>query len=132
MKRLDGPDARYWQELEAGKLVLPRCAGCEQWIWPAAHRCPSCKSEEVTWQERPMHGTVFSWTRSWHRFGLSESIDLPYTSVLIEIDDCGIRLLGLLDDPDQIDPSIGDAVSGRPSTTKVLDDDIPTITWNRS
>jgi hypothetical protein len=79
-----------------------------------------------------MRGAVFSWTRTWHRFGLTESLDLPFTSVLAEIDDCGVRLLGRLEDPDQVDPRIGEALVGALSETVVGDDRPPVILWRRS
>ena len=62
------------------------------------------------WTELPMRATVFSWTRTWHRFGFTESLDLPFTTVLVTVDNCGIRLLGRLDDPNRIDPVIGEAL----------------------
>ena len=101
MSRADGADAPYWDGLEQGKLMLPRCNGCDRWIWPAAHRCGACGSTGVRWVERSMTATVFSWTRTWHAFGGAESLGLPFTTVLVDIDDCGIRLLGRLDDPDR-------------------------------
>lgn len=78
-----------------------------------------------------MRATVYSWTRTWHRFGLTESLDLPFTTVLAEVSDCGIRLLGRLDDPDRIDPAPGEPLVGRPGTTTVGEDAIPTIIWQR-
>jgi len=127
----DGADAPYWNGLAEGRLLLPRC-GCGDWLWPAANRCGVCGGEEVQWIERPMRGTIFSWTRTWHRFGFTESLDLPFVSIVATVDDCGIRLLGRLDDPDQVDPVIGGAISGRVGATRVEGRDIPTIIWSRS
>jgi uncharacterized OB-fold protein len=132
MSRNDGADAPYWHELSGGRLVLPRCTGCDRWMWPAGHRCGACGSVGVRWEELPMRATVFSWTRTWHRFGGSESLDLPFTSVLAEVDGCGVRLLGRLDDPHRIDPKIGEPLVGRPGKTIVGDDTIPTIIWSRA
>ena len=131
MSSQDGADAPYWQGLEAGRLVLPRCEGCGRWIWPAARRCGVCGSTDMHWIERPMRASLFSWTRTWHRFAGTESLDLPFTSVVAEVDDCGIRLLGRLDDPDRIDPVVGEPLVGRPDATIVGADRIPTIIWSR-
>jgi hypothetical protein len=79
-----------------------------------------------------MRATVFSWTRTWHRFALTESLDVPFTNVLAAIDDCGVRLLGLLDDPARTDPEIGDALVGRAEQRIVGDDRIPVIVWSRA
>lgn len=132
MSRADGADAPYWDGLEQGKLMLPRCNGCDRWIWPAAHRCGACGSTGVRWVERSMTATVFSWTRTWHAFGGAESLGLPFTTVLVDIDDCGIRLLGRLDDPDRIDPKLGEPLTGRIGRTQAGDESIPTIIWSRA
>ena len=79
-----------------------------------------------------MRATLYSWTRTWHRFGLTEGLDLPFTSVVAAVDGCGIRLYGRLDDPDRIDPRIGEPLSGRIGETRVSDRAIPTIIWSRS
>ncbi|GGE00226.1 hypothetical protein GCM10011529_03010 [Polymorphobacter glacialis] len=135
MTRSSGADAPYWQGLADGKLLFPRCTGCDRWMWPAGHRCGSCGAVGVTWTERAMTAAIFSWTRTWHRFALTESLDLPFTSIVAEVDDCGIRLLGRLDDPDRIDPVIGEPLTGRIGTTVIRTgvgtDPIPTIIWSR-
>lgn len=131
VNRNDGADAPYWRGLEQGKLLLPRCNGCDCWMWPAGHRCGRCGGIGVRWEDRSMTATIFSWTRTWHRFGLTEGLDLPFTTVLAEVDDCGVRLLGRLDDPDRIDPVPGEPLIGRPGTTRAGDDEIPTIIWRR-
>lgn len=112
--------------------MLPRCDGCERWIWPAAHRCGACGGAGVHWEERAMTATVFSWTRTWHRFALTEAIDLPYASVLAEVENCGVRLLGRLDDPDRVDPVIGEPLTGRIGETIAGENRIPTIIWSRT
>ncbi len=127
-----GADAPYWDGLAQGKLFVPRCDSCDRWMWPAGRRCGTCGSTDARWIERNMAATVFSWTRTWHRFGMTESLDLPFTSVVAQVDDCGIRLLGLLDDPDRVDPRIGQQLIGRPGHTVVGDDQIPTIIWSRA
>ena len=128
----DGADAPYWEGLAAGRLLLPRCKGCDRWVWPARHRCGDCGTVGIRWVEREMRATVFSWTRTWHRFGMTEALDLPFTSIVASVADCGIRLLGRLDDPDRVDPVIGEPLHGRTSETVVGNRSIPTIIWSRA
>lgn len=125
----DGP---YWQGLEQGRLMLPRCRGCGAWRWPAGHRCGGCGTKGMDWVEQAMRATVFTWTRTWHRFGLTEGLNLPYTNIVAEIDGSAIRLMGLLDDPDSIDPLIGEPVQGRVGRTAVGERSLPVIIWSRS
>lgn len=132
MSGRDGADAPYWEGLEEGRLMLPRCDGCDRWMWPAGRRCGRCGGVGIHWVERPMTGTVFSWTRTWHRFGGTEGLELPFTSVVAEIDGCGVRLLGHLDDPNKVDPAIGEALHGRPDVSLVGDRQVPTIRWSRA
>ena len=132
MRRRDGADAPYWEGLEQGKLVLPRCKGCDRWAWPAAHRCGVCGTLGNHWVERQMKATVFSWTTTWHRFAMNDSLDLPFTSVVAEVDDCGVRLLGRYDDPGRENPQIGETLTGLLGETVVGENHIPTIIWSRS
>ncbi|QSB45349.1 OB-fold domain-containing protein [Tsuneonella flava] len=131
MSRFDGPDAPYWEALEDGRLMLPRCSACQTWIWPAAHRCGACHADDVQWVEMPLEATVFTWTRTWHRFGLTEDFELPFTTVLAEIAHCGIRLLGNLEDPDRVDPEIGQRLTGTIGSTRTPDGELPVINWSR-
>lgn len=86
----------------------------------------------MDWLEQPLNATVFSWTRTWHRFGLTDGLDLPYTNIVAELEGSGIRLMGLLDDPDQVNPAIGEAVIGRIGKTQVGDRSLPIIIWSRN
>lgn len=79
----------------------------------------------------PLEATVFTWTRTWHRFGLTEAFELPFTTVLAEIDNCGIRLLGNLEDPNQVDPEIGQRLVGRIGSTRTRTNEFPVINWSR-
>ncbi|WP_292959855.1 Zn-ribbon domain-containing OB-fold protein [Novosphingobium sp. UBA1939] len=130
--RLDGADAPYWQGLERGLLLLPRCRTCAHWCWPAGHRCSACGSTGMVWEERPLRAKVYSWTRTWHRFGYTESLDLPYVTVVAELEDCAVRLMGRMDDPAPANPRIGEALIGRVDETVVGQDRIPTIVWSRA
>lgn len=127
----DSTDAPYWQALEEGRLVLPCCEQCGHWQWPATSYCSRCGAQKFDWLDRPMIGAIFSWTRTWHRFGLTEAFDLPFVSIVASVADCGIRLIGRLEDPDQIDPVIGQAINGTPGSTMVEGRKIPTIIWSR-
>lgn len=106
-----GADAEYWAGLAQGQVRLQSCSGCGKWHWPAVWRCGTCGSWEHRWQEVPMQGHIFSWTRSWHDFGGADSLKPPYVSVVVELEHpAGVRLLGTLSDPDST-PAIGQRVT---------------------
>ncbi|MET0363455.1 MAG: OB-fold domain-containing protein [Sphingobium sp.] len=124
-------DARFWQALGEGHLEMPRCAGCGTWHFPAVTRCGECGGWEQAWHQVPARGTIFSWTRSWHGFGGSESLDLPYVSVVVALEEAGgLRLMGLLDGADaETAVAIGAPVVGQVGSVSYGDRDVATITW---
>lgn len=125
-----GADEPYWQAIADGTLALPQCGGCGRWRWPAPFRCGDCGSQTMDWIAVEPVGRIYSWTRTWHRFGGTESFPLPYVSVLVELPQAGgIRLLGRLDDG-EAQPSIGLAVAGHMVPTEAFDRSIPAWRWS--
>lgn len=128
-----GLDARYWDGLAQGRLCLPRCGGCGLWQWPAVARCGECGRWGSEWHALPLEGRVFSWTRTWHRFGGTEALPLPYISLLAEIDGTdGKRLMGLLEGVGEEERDLtGAPIVGRIGSTRFGDEDIPVTIWRR-
>ena len=127
-----GAEGPYWDGLAAGRLVLPRCAGCGTWHWPAVWRCGACGSWDHAWHEQPLAGSVYSWTRTHHRFAGTEGIDLPFVTLLVGLDAVPVRLQGLLEGGDtgvEGGLAIGAKVTGRTATTRYGADAIPSIRW---
>lgn len=123
-----GADGRYWEGLEAGNLVLPRCRSCQTWHWPARFRCGDCGSWDVDWQPVDLSGVIYSWTRTWHPFAGTESLGRPYCTVSVELPQAGsVRMFGLLEQPDAA--AIGVGVRGRVANSHVLGRDLPAIYW---
>jgi uncharacterized OB-fold protein len=126
---LASADQPYWTALEDGRLTMQHC-GCGVWHWPAVWRCGECGAWDPAWQDIAFAGQVFSWQRCTHRFGGTEGIALPYTSVLVEIDGTGgRRLLGLLEDGNDRLLSAGQPVSGRMEPIEVGGAMLPGIRW---
>lgn len=124
-----GAEAPYWQGLNDGRLVLPRCKGCGRWHWPAVFHCPACGSWEMAWEDVEPRGAIYSWTRNWHRFGGLEALDIPFITATVALPQAGgIRLMGLVE-PGDAEIAIGMAVAGQFSTTRCFGSDIPAIHW---
>lgn len=122
-------DAPYWAALAQGKLELPRCAGCDNWQWPAVSRCGECGSWESVWHDLPRAGTVFTWTRTHHPFGGIEGIEKPFVTVIVSIDGTDDkRLMGLYADAAN-DPVIGDKVTAEVAHVAFGDRQVPTLRW---
>lgn len=94
-----GADDRYWEGLEEGRFLLPRCAGCGRWMWPAHWRCGECGSWGLEWMDVEPVGTVYSWTRTHLSFDRvrERAAMVPYVLVLCELHDADARrVLGVL------------------------------------
>lgn len=109
----DGADTPFWEGLRLGNLILPRCGSCATWRALGRVMCPECHSFETDWVEVRPAGVVYTWIRS-HRDFMSElDVAAPYVTVLVELTDAPVRVLGILiDDEDDPAPRIGDAVDG--------------------
>jgi uncharacterized OB-fold protein len=126
-----GADERYWEALEEGRFVLPRCSGCQRWMWPAHFRCGVCGSWDVDWQDVEPVGSVYSFTRTWYSFDrVRERADqVPYVVVLAEIPAAGnSRVLGVLKG-DETGLASGAAVHGEIDPPSLLTKGYATIRW---
>ena len=106
----DGNDASFWQGLRDGVVRLPRCSECDTWCEPGRLICARCHSFSTSWQEVEARGTVFTWIRS-HRAFISElDVPAPYVTILVELDEAPVRLLGILEGAGDV--AIGARVRG--------------------
>jgi uncharacterized OB-fold protein len=124
-------DDRYWEGLEEGRFLLPRCPGCQRWIWPAHWRCGECGSWEIGWEDVEPVGTVYAWTRTWYSFDrIKERADqIPYVVVLAEIPAAGgTRVLGVLKG-DESGLRIGAPVAGEIDPPAPAAKGYATIRW---
>lgn len=107
----DGHDRAFWESLRGGELRLPRCASCGIWRTVGRPLCASCWSFDSTWEPVRPVGTIFSWARSQRAFMSELDVDVPYVSIVVELADVPVRLLGLLVGA-TVEPAIGDPVIG--------------------
>ena len=56
-----GLSAPYWEAARRHALVLQRCA-CRRYLFHPRANCPSCGSEQLTWEEVCGRGVVYSYT----------------------------------------------------------------------
>lgn len=106
----DGCDEPFWKALREGELRLPRCADCGSWRAPTQVLCRACRSFCTDWVAVAASGRVFTWARTHRAFMPELDADPPFTTALVELDGCGVRLLGLLRDAGEV--AIGDRVVG--------------------
>ena len=122
-------DAPYWEGLREGALRIQKCDGCGSWQWPAVYRCGECGRWDPPWRDVAMHGTIFSWTRTWQAFPGLELFGLPFITVLVELAGAGgVRLMGILDGEDE-GIAIGKPVQGEIIERTMQGEVMPTVVW---
>ena len=125
-------DAKYWEALSEGRLVMQQCQGCARWKWPAVSRCGECGTWYPEWKEIPLSGVLYGWTRNWYPFAGTEGIGVPFVAVLAALphaDDK--RLLGLYEGDESL-IKIGLPLKGRVDRTIFGDLKIPSIRWSQA
>ncbi len=124
-----GAETRYWEALIEGHLELPRCVSCGRWHWPAVWRCGDCGGWDHEWKRTSLSGSVFSWTRTWHKFGGAESFDIPFATALVTLAEVPVRLIGAVEGS-EAGLHIGASVTGRIGRTPFGEHRIPAIRWS--
>ena len=76
-----------------------------------------------------MAGTVFAWTRTWHRFGGAEDLGSRFVTALVTLSEVPVRLIGVMEG-DEAGLKVGSAVTGRIDSTQFGGEAIPAIRWS--
>ena len=107
----DGDTRPYWDGVAEHRLLVQHC-DCGRWIWQPRPVCPNCRAVDAPWAEVSGDGCIASWTviyppvlPAWRR-------DVPFTVLLVELDE-GVRMIGRLVDGDPDNLTIGDRVALR-------------------
>jgi uncharacterized OB-fold protein len=96
----------YWDGAAEGRLRLQRCAACGKVRHYPRLVCDGCYSLHTEWVDASGFGTVHSWTVAHHPFHPAFKDDLPYTLVIVDLQE-GPRTMGRLDPTAQAHLRIG-------------------------
>ncbi len=99
-----GPVAQFWEGIQQGRLLLQRCKSCGHRWHPMADICERCLSTETEWCDSQGAGTLFSYTVVHHAVHPAVAAWIPYTLILVQLDE-GPRILSTLS-PDQAGPVV--------------------------
>lgn len=121
-------DAPYWNAMAEGRLTMQHCS-CGTWHWPAVWRCGACGAFDPPWEDIAFQGQVFSWQKTFHPFGGTEDIGLPYVTVLAELPHAGGRRLLAIYEGDDALLRPGLPLVGRFATTMHGGQPIPALRW---
>ena len=99
----------YWEGVNAGELRLQSCGACGSPRHYPRLLCDRCYSDEIKWITASGRGRIHSWTVAHHPYHPAFVTEVPYTIVLVDLDE-GPRALGRWFD---VTPTIGQLVNGR-------------------
>ena len=91
----EGLNADFYQRLAAGTLSFQRCAGCGAFRHPPRHLCAACGSSQAEWMASSGRGRIFSWTVTHRPIDPGWAHELPYATLVVEMDE-GVRVVGAL------------------------------------
>jgi uncharacterized OB-fold protein len=83
----DRDSGPYWSALAEGRLDLQRCRDCGHWTWPARPVCSGCQGEHLAWEPVKGTGEVHSWIVTHQVYAPSLAALVPYTTVLVRLDE---------------------------------------------
>jgi uncharacterized OB-fold protein len=91
------PDSEeFWSACNDGRLLLRECESCQHRFYYPRLACPRCAQRELRWIEASGRGVVYSHTTVFTSFyGSAWEADLPYTVLLVDLDE-GPRMLSRL------------------------------------
>ncbi len=91
MPDLAGPNAPHWLGAREGRLVVQVCSSCGTARYPHSFLCPACSAGDANWQAIRTTGRVLSWCRFHRRYFEDFALEVPYTVLLVRMDD-GVKL----------------------------------------
>lgn len=75
---------RFWEGLQQGKFLAPRCIACGSLFFPPRLLCPGCLGENFQWEELSGKGYLYSWTEL---FYAQPVFDTPFLLGLIDLEE---------------------------------------------
>src|SRR5438552_14034967 len=82
----------FWDGCRERALRMPRCT-CAEYVWYPQPRCPTCRSDRITWTPVSGRATLFTWTTVYRSFVPGHAARVPYVTGLVElVEDPKLRL----------------------------------------
>jgi uncharacterized OB-fold protein len=107
---MDAWSQPFWDAAAARRLVMPRCAACGTFRWPAGPFCPQCHTQALDWVA-PGQGRIYSFTILPVRGETEGAAPQCRVPALVEFADApGVRLVSSLIGAPAEKISIGAAV----------------------
>jgi uncharacterized OB-fold protein len=75
----------YWENANAGRLVIQACGTCGRGWHPPLPACPHCHGTDLGWQQVSGAGTVYSRTVVRHATHAALADQIPYVIAIVEL-----------------------------------------------
>lgn len=99
----------YWAGCKRHELLVQRCRTCGQIQWPFRTHCSNC--DTLTTDLEPVKasgkGTVYSYSTVYRPLTEAFAEDIPYTVILVDLDEEGARMMSSMVDCKPEDVKIG-------------------------
>lgn len=86
----------FWEGCKNGELLIQKCSDCGTLRWFPRPMCHECTSMESEWAKVSGNGTVYSYTIVYHPVHSGFAEEVPYTVVLVDLEEGGVRFLSNL------------------------------------
>ena len=94
--------AEFYGFCKKHELRFQRCTDCRTWRHVPRDMCAKCGSFNWEWAKSSGKGKVFSWTTAMQPMLPPFAADIPYSPVVIEMDE-GVRMISWLTDVSESD-----------------------------
>ena len=104
--RRDGLNAEFYDFVNRHELRFQCCTNCDTFRHMPRESCEHCGSFDWEWRASSGNATLFSWTTIHRALHPAFADDIPYTSVVVEMEE-GVRLVTRLEDVPDDELEIG-------------------------
>jgi hypothetical protein len=92
--------AEFFAGAARGVLTIPRCTGCDQWVWYPEERCPACGGA-LEWQVTSGQARLFSWAVVQRPFLPAFAEMVPFVTALVTLEEApAVRIVTYVVDAD--------------------------------
>jgi uncharacterized OB-fold protein len=77
----------FWLAAKEERLVIPRCDGCERYVWYPEEVCPGCGANEIPWVAMGGKAQLYSWAQVKHPLYPPYKDQLPYITGLVILEE---------------------------------------------
>jgi uncharacterized OB-fold protein len=83
----DVDSAPFWEAVGQHRLVVQQCDDCRGLRFPTLPVCPRCGSMKTSWADVSGRGRVLSWVVTHQVFHPAFAARVPYTILLVQLDE---------------------------------------------